>query len=787
MMRLPRIAAIFQLGAAVAMADVPEPVRLLLEQNCTQCHGPDEQNGGVRLDDVEAITPALWATMYEQLASWQMPPDDDPQLAEADRRSLIRHALAIAGRHTQVTTTGFRRLNKREYGHTVRDLLGLRGTFDPGEYIRKDETSGFDTDAQSLVVSNEALVEYLNAADKSLRHALFTETRHQPESRAMTVNLAEIQGTSSRYINHGPTYVIGRCGNRARAGKLYDGLSTRVMREPGRYKITVTACAVDRDAYGLRFAPARGPVIMGFGVQPDDPESLSSGGTLLRHFVLQDDVDQTFEFEAWIDKDHVPYFSFVNGSSKPITQVRQAVRQGRIEAEMLDKPYAGPGIRISRFQLEGPLFEEWPPATIRTALGVTEMPDFGDAAARERMVKQFATRAFRRPVGGEEVEPYLAYLDEQYRSSHSWREALIRTFAALMTSVDFLYRREAARKLTANALANRLSYALWSSMPDAELLALAESGELEDPGVLRAQAERLLQDPRSESFCRSFADQWLSLDTLGTMPPDLRGEYRTYHDRRLEPAMLEETRRFVRHVLHENRSVRDFLDSDYTFVNADLAAHYGVAVEPGDADFLKTDFHRVAFPPGSLRGGLLGHGSILTLTSNGVETTPIIRGHWILKELLGTPPPPPPKEVPALAPDINGATTVREQLEKHRTDASCASCHRQMDPLGFALESFDPIGGLRTRYSKAQAVSTYGEYRGRAFHDVSGLRKILAANLRPFARHLTIQMAEYAKGRKLIAADCAEIEDVLDRAAADDFRLQDLLVAVVTGDLIRNR
>ncbi|WP_395744667.1 DUF1592 domain-containing protein [Prosthecobacter sp.] len=362
----------------------------------------------------------------------------------------------------------------------------------------------------------------------------------------------------------------------------------------------------------------------------------------------------------------------------------------------------------------------------------------------------------------------------------------------MMTSVDFLYRGEGQGELPPFPLAHRLSYFLWSSMPDTGLFALANSGKLKEPAVLLAEARRMLQDPRSQSFADSFADQWLSLGKLGTMPPDLRGEYRKYTDLKLEPAMLEETRRFFRYVLQENRSIRDFIDSDYTFVNEALASHYdmpfeGTKTRLGKVSHPATEMIRVSLPPGSMRGGLLGQGSILTLTANGVETSPILRGHWILKELLGTPPPPPPKEVPAIAPDINGALTVRQQLEKHRTDANCAACHRQMDPLGFALESFDPIGGLRTRYSKTQTVSTDGSYKGRAFANVTDLKKILGSDLRPFARHLAILMAEYAKGRRLVPADYPAIEAVLDRAAANDFRLQEMLLTIITGELMRNR
>jgi mono/diheme cytochrome c family protein len=771
-------------------AEVPEPVRALLKKNCAECHGGKKQKGDVRLDDANAITPQLWAQIYDQVAKREMPPDDEPQPTDAERQGLIQHALTIAKQSSAIATTGLRRLNKREYANTVRDLLGLRlGTFDPGEFVYKDETDGFDTEAQALVISNELLGEYLSAAGKSLRHAFFTDSQQQPKSRILNVNPAKMAGTNHRYLTRGPDYIIGRCGNpnTKRGDMLFDGSSERTLREPGRYKITVTARAVDREAYGLRLMPQEGPVLMGFGVKADDSESVSAVGKLLRTFELQDDQDQTFEFETWIDKDHFPFFSFLNGSVKPAAMMRGLVRRKKLKESEATKHYVGPGIRISCFRVEGPFFDEWPAASIKTTLGTREMPDLKSPGTRQGLVQSFAERAFRHPVTPLEIEPYLRYLDKQRAITKNERESLIQTFAAMMTSPEFLYRREGEGELGSLPLANRLSYLLWSSMPDAGLYTLANSGKLKEPAVLLAEARRCLKDPRSQSFSDSFADQWLSLGKLGSMPPDLRGEYRAYYDRRLEPAMLEESRRFFRHVLQENRSVRDFIDSDYTFLNASLAEHYGVPFERSKTDALKKEFQRVTLPPNSMRGGLLGQASILTLTANGVDTSPIIRGHWILKELLGTPPPPPPKEVPAIAPDVNGATTVREQLERHRTDESCASCHRLMDPLGFALESFDPIGGLRTRYSKAQAVSTEGVYKGKAFADVKELRKILASDLRPFARHLVVQMSQYAKGRKLVPADYPAVEALLDRAEANDFRLQEMLLMIITGELMRNR
>ena len=247
--------------------------------------------------------------------------------------------------------------------------------------------------------------------------------------------------------------------------------------------------------------------------------------------------------------------------------------------------------------------------------------------------------------------------------------------------------------------------------------------------------------------------------------------------------MLEETHQFFRHILHANRSIREFLDSDYSFVNKALADLYGVPFDGDDDD----EFIRVSFPPGAKRGGLLGHGSVLTLSANGVETSPIERGVWVLAELLGTPPPPPPKAVPALTPDLNGVVTVREMLEKHRSDPACMECHRRMDPLGFALEAFDPIGQLRTSYSKIQEVSTHGNYLGKDFADVMELKRILSSDIRPFARNLIIRITEYAKGRTLVAADHATVESLVDTAAENGFEFKDIVLSIASSSLMTRR
>lgn len=763
-------------------------IQPLVTTYCVGCHGPQKQKGDLRLDRLTDLDGSMFETVYEQLAGSLMPPDDQRQPTTAEKTLLMQHVLELAKQGTKVTAPGLRRLNKREYGNTVRDLLGLRkGIFSPSEYIYDDEIDeGFDTSAESLIISNELLLEYLGAAEKSLQHALFTEEATKPAPRVINVNVRKMKGRGgARYVINTADHTICRCGGK---GMIYDGQASRTLQTPGRYTITVTAAAIDRDAYGVRFTPAKGPVIMGFGVEQDALESVSGKSTVLKTFELQDDVDQTFTFDTWVDRGYFPYFSFVNGPGKPITQVRAGVRRRQIDPAAMKKPYHGPGFRVSEFKIEGPFIDEWPPVSMRTTFGADEIPNLADASIREAVVLQFAKRAFRRDVSKDEITPYLQYLneqhvDEQQTATKGWHSAIIKTLTAMLSSVDFLYIREEPGELDPYDLASRLSYFFWSTMPDAELFSLAKSGKLTEPAVLEQQTRRLLSDQRSVQFSNSFADQWLSLDKLGSMPPDAKSpEFRDYYRGNLESAMLEETRRFFRHIVQENRSVRDFIDADYSFINNSLAKLYDVQIARNDGEFV-----RVSFPPNAKRGGLLGHASILTLTANGVETSPVERGVWVLTDLLGTPPPPPPKEVPALTPDLNGAKTVRDLLEKHRSDIACMECHRRMDPLGFALEAYDPIGRFRTRYSKTQRVSTEGNFLGQDFADVDELKTILASDIRPFARNLVIRIAEYAKGRKLIAADYSTVEDILAATEHSNFPLKDLLLMISTSDLMTQR
>ncbi len=366
--------------------------------------------------------------------------------------------------------------------------------------------------------------------------------------------------------------------------------------------------------------------------------------------------------------------------------------------------YKGPGLAVQWVEIEGPLHDTWPPPSHRRLFGdlpqapaptaedknrleVVSKQPLADA---ERLLRDFLRRAFRRAVTDEDVKPFLARVKAKLDAKASFEQAMRVGLKAVLVSPHFLFLREKPGQLDDFALASRLSYFLWSSMPDEELLTLAEQGKLHEPDTLRAQVERMLKDPKAAAFTTNFAGQWLGLRAIDATAPDpaLYPEY----DDVLKVSMVKETLLFFDEVLKNDLSLTNFVSSDFTMLNGRLARHYGIPGVTGQ------EFRKVTLPPDSHRGGVLTMASVLKVTANGTTTSPILRGAWVLDRILGTPPPKPTVDVEAVEPDIRGATTIREQLAKHRQRAACASCHAKIDPPGFALESFDVIGGWRDHY-----------------------------------------------------------------------------------------
>ncbi len=421
-----------------------------------------------------------------------------------------------------------------------------------------------------------------------------------------------------------------------------------------------------------------------------------------------------------------------------------------------------------------------------------------------------AERAWRRPVALDEVAPLVGLVRTAEAHGQPPRGgAVCAGLKAVLCSPGFLYREERAAALTGYEIASRLSYFLWSSLPDRALLRLAGGGTLDDPGVLRTQALRMLGDPRSLGFVEEFLNGWLALNKLGAMAPDLR-KFPGYYDNDLEPAMKAETRLFFLQLLRTNGPIDRFLDSDYAFINRELAQLYGIDPRRVEAELGKPvaglgaadlvpdgvgsapslGFARVTLAD-PRRGGLLGQASILTLTANGIDTSPVVRGKWILDNILGAPPSPPPANVPVIEPDIRGAASVRDQLHQHRAAASCRACHRYIDPPGFALETFDAIGRWRTHYQKegrpALPIDASGHFGGTSFDDISGFKQALLGRHEQFARCLVEKLLVDALGRDLDVADRPQVRAIVEAAEKDGYRLRDLVLGCVTSPLFRRK
>jgi hypothetical protein len=440
--------------------------------------------------------------------------------------------------------------------------------------------------------------------------------------------------------------------------------------------------------------------------------------------------------------------------------------------------------------------------------GIREAPYEVESAAprkdAERLLRSFLDRAYRRPVAEADVRRFLALYDDQFKLGHGFTRSLLSAYAAVLASPGFVFVETQPGRLDDHALATRLALFLWNSIPDDTLRALAAKGELGKSDVLREQTERMLNEAKSRRFVEAFTDYWLDLRKIDDTSPSttLYNDYEL--DDPLKLAAIEETRLFFAELLRADLPARNVVASDFTFLNERLADHYGIKGVSG------VTFRKVNLPADGVRGGLMTQASVLKVTANGTTTSPVLRGHWITERILGLEIPPPPPSVEAVEPDIRGAVTIRQQLDKHRANASCASCHRKMDPPGFALESFDVMGGYRERYRAvsdrvkpvrghgmngqafqfhdALPVDSAGELPdGRPFQDVRDFKKLLAEDEVPIARNLVRQLTVFATGAPVRFSDREEIEKILAASKARQYGVRSLVHAIVQSELFRNK
>ena len=775
-------------------ADKTDLLRPFLKSYCVQCHGPDKQKGDRRFDQLTGDFAKLeeaetFQEILDQLNLGEMPPKGKPQPKADELKRVVAHltqSLARA-RESAKENSGkvvLRRLNREEYRNTIRDLFGLKMVdFDPTiTFPPDDAVEGFDNVGEGLVTSDHLLRNYLEAARKVADKVV----RPGPKPEIIRYNKADEKPKSSldkegrqaagrMFIKFRQPLGLMRLDKRRgvpAAGEYVIRFSARAIRRKSRYK--------DGD---LRF---NSDEPMRLSISVDSRALGATAHRIIGEYEIPDDKVVTIEHRVWLEKGftfHVHWANGPNGSFKRILRKvlpkynKDALFPARNPPEMYIG--SGPELHVYTLGIEGPFYEEWPlPGFDRYFPSPPAAPD---APYLRSSLTRLANAAFRRPVTEQDIQPYLDLAERYLAENKDFWAAARYGMRAILTSPRFLYLTEyaphpAGRKLDGYELASRLSYFLWSSMPDEELRAAAASGRLETPVGLRAQVERMLKDPRASAFSKNFAEQWLHLRKLGEMPPDPE-KNRAYYADNIENAMREETRLFFQHVLSQNRSVLEFIDSDYTFLNAALARHYNIP------NIAHQEFQRVNLRPEHHRGGLLGQGSILTATSNGVETQPVLRGVWILENLLGTPPNPPPPDIEPIEPDTRGVTTIRQQMEKHRSNATCFECHRKIDPLGLSMEHYDFLGRWRDRYGKRLPINATGKMPdGTAINGPAGIRNYLKQKPDQFTRCLTEKLLIYALGRRLSFTDRDDIDRIVAAMPKHRYGLRELIQYIVASE-----
>lgn len=775
-------------GAAYESQVVP-----FLAKHCLACHGPEKAKGDLRLDQLApdfavSANRDRWLAVAKRMKDGEMPPKAQPRPDAKDmagvsawiRENVVQAEIArrAEGR------TPLRRLNRVEYENTVRDLFGIE-VYLHDLLPMDDMAGGFDNVADGQHVSTFLMERYLEAAERVLDKAIVNGPK--PASVKKRVYF-----TKERQAKQTGQDVFRKMGDTLVCFSSSDWHTITVgqamLQERGTYRIRISAYAVQSDGKPVTFRMIAGG------------QGRSGTAHLVGYFDAPAGQPRIIEFTEHLEaKDTLRLLPYGLAPATKVHNIGSAA-------------YKGPGLAIEWLELEGPLYDAWPPSSHQRIFGDlpqksapavnqkqrVEVASQNPAADAERILRDVARRAFRRTVTDDELKPILNLVKARLAENYSFERAVRVGLMGILVSPNFLFLREEPGRLDDFALASRLSYFLWSSTPDEELLALAAQEKLSQPEVLREQVERLLKSPKSAAFTRNFVGQWLGLrDIEATMP-----SFRLYpeFDEMLRASMLRETYLFFDELLKNDMSVSNLIASDFSMLNGRLAKHYGI---PGVDGW---EFQKVKLPADSHRGGLLTMASVCRVTANGTYTSPILRGAWVLDRILGQAPPRPPEGVAGIEPDIRGATTIREQLAKHRQLASCAGCHAKIDPPGFALESFDVIGGWRDQYrttgngTPVEVEGKKANYRlgkkvdpsdvlpsGERFDHIDDYKRLLLKERDQIARNLAGRLATYATGCEPQTADQPAIEAILAKIRERDYGLRTLVHEVAQSKLFRNK
>jgi hypothetical protein len=770
--------------------DFAKVIQPLVAKHCVSCHGATAKpkaDLNLATFTSEASLRAnrkVWKLVLRQLTALEMPPAEaKAPLPQADRDRLVR-AVGAALRKIDPNApvdpgrVTVRRLNRNEYGNTVRDLL--RVDFDPSEDFPSDDIGyGFDNIGDVLTLSPVLMERYLAAAEALVQRAFPAEIP-KPNENHTGAKYLEPAGPKVPQTHFRP--IVGGKGDAISTGPLFKSFR---MDPEGEYHFRFRAFAVGKDAKVAVLACGKGVP----GLAKDEEVARLAGAALqnLRPFRILETVD----VKVGNDKDSRK----VEIKIPPLAGIdRLAV--ALVKGAENEPP---PQVSIESFVLTGPLDPR--PAFQRRALAAVAGKPKADQT--REILRSFASRAFRRPVADAEMARLVKIVEQTEAGGGKWEAGLGLALQAVLVSPKFLFRVELddkpdsadAHPIGDYALASRLSYFLWSTTPDDELMGLASKNAF--AADIEKQVRRLLQDPRARELVDSFAMQWLQLKRINFVAPD--GGLFPDFSQRLRASMLRETELFLESVFRDDRSILDLLGADYTFLNERLARHYGIAdtmgnrpgqksPRPGGQPIRGDDFVRVSLQDGE-RGGLLAQASVLTVTSNPTRTSPVKRGRWVLEQILGEPPPPPPPDVPEFNDTKEAAKSgpLKMRMERHRTDPRCANCHARMDAIGFALENYNAVGAWRTKDGTFD-IDTSGAFPdGTAFKGPADLRKVLLERKDLFVRCLIEKMMTYALGRGIESYDEPAIQRIQAALAKDNYRFSRLVIEIAKSDPFRLR
>ena len=777
-------------------------VKPFLAENCFGCHGEKKHKKELNFESFTSAKTLIddrdrWDEVVLKLRHREMPPDDEPQPAEHQRQAVaawIARELTRIDRLTppdpgRVTA---RRLNRAEYNNTVRDLLGV-DTHPADDFPQDDSGYGFDNIGDVLSLSPALMEKYFSAAEKVTRTALFgapklppTLTRLRSDGRrngeAQIVPASyDVTGLSLPNAFHA-TYRVPV------EGEYTLRVTLGGQRPAGSEPVTVALWIDEREVAHLVHDPDRAATFsddrQDFGGQTTEFKVKLTGGdhrVALAIPRIYEGLPAHYGGPNPSTRPEPPVKAFQpppGAAADRIEQLRKKFEETQAELQKIPLN----GVRISTLDVGGPYAQVMGPALESTDKIYTCGHRHGEHQrwCVSRIMTDLACRAYRRPVAPAEIEKLVALVHNAQEEENSFDEGLAVGIEAVLVSPDFLFRIErdhaagpevTSYPITQHELATRLSYFLWASMPDAELRRAADTGTLRDPQVLAAQVRRMLRDPKVAALADNFGGQWLQFRALESLTRD-KTRFPDFEDY-LRLSMRRETQLFIEHVIRDDRSILDFLDGKYSYLNERLAQHYGIRNVVGP------QFRRVDLT-GSPRGGVLTQGSVLTVSSYATRTSPVLRGKWILDNLLNAPPPDPPANVPNLDDSAIGtAHSMRQQLEAHRKDPTCAACHRRMDPLGFGLENFDAVGAWRSTDGKFPIDASGFLPDGDEFNGPDELRTILEGQKEAFARCLTSKLMIYSLGRGLERYDRGTVKGIAARLPLQGYRFASLVLDIV--------